>query len=140
MSKVKRPRFTQDEFDRIKVLLDAGVSQKLAAKISGRSVPLVFLVNKSKTFVEYTELQREYNNKSNEKQKAKKLAEREEVILATPMETKAKELPSCPENDVLEKILVRLNDIENTQKALLSVQNEINDKLNLVAVPKRRFR
>lgn len=138
----KSKKITEAKYNELKGILNmTSMSKQKLAKVVGFSPATLSHINLSEDFKGYRQRVNDVNLRHKQKLAGKVTVNPVEVDPAKlPKTSKTADKLNCPENDVLVKILERLNDIEQTQRAQVSVANDINSKLDLVAVPKRRFR
>lgn len=138
----KSKKITEAKYGELKSLLEStSISTTKLGRIVGFSSTTLSYIKRSEDFKSYRQLVNDVNLRNKQKLAGKATVNPVEVDPAKlPKTSKTADKLNCPENDVLVKILERLDNIEQTQKAQVSVANDINSKLDLVAVPKRRFR
>lgn len=138
----KSKKITEAKYNELKGILNmTSMSKQKLAKVVGFSPATLSHINLSEDFKSYRQRVNDVNLRHKQKMEAEKATKAAEKVPTAPkLADKGLSPVACPENDVLVKILERLDNIEQTQKAQVSVANDINSKLDLVAVPKRRFR
>lgn len=126
----KAPKYKQlaeKEYRVISTLQDAGLSGTKISEVTGRSIATISYIKRSTSFDDYHALTRRANEKSNANKLARAAAIKEEPA-TTPVPTKQ---PVTDDKSV-QVLLEKISDI-------YEVLHILNDKLDRVAVPTRRF-
>lgn len=129
----KQPKYkqlTQTEYAAAKWML-TNKNKTQVAKELGRSRATITYINRSTSYENYREILADLNERSKANKAAKaKVTQKYSDPVATPppVQDKAPEI-----------LFAHIESIHNILKAHTTMLNALNDKLDLVAVPKRRL-